>query len=68
MKKSYVLPKHLDPKVKADLQEMARKFSLLPREEQNYIKGRMDAYKTFENKNRPKTSNPHKKAAPEEAA
>lgn len=44
MKKSYVLPKHLDPEVKADLQEMARKFSLLPRAEQIYIKGRMDAY------------------------
>ncbi len=51
MKKSYVLPKYLDPEVKADLQEMARKFSLLPREEQKYIKGRMDAYNDMRKKN-----------------
>ena len=51
MKKSYVLPKYLDPEVKSDLQEMARKFSLLPREEQKYIKGRMDAYNDMRKKN-----------------
>ena len=42
-KKSFIIP-GIPPEKIADLQEMAQKFSMLPREEQNYIKGRMDAY------------------------
>lgn len=42
-KKSILLPGIPQQKI-ADLEEMAKKLSMLPREEQMYIKGRMDAY------------------------
>ncbi|MCI9273754.1 MAG: hypothetical protein HFE39_07340 [Clostridiales bacterium] len=45
MQKTVNLPRFLDPLAIADLQEMAKKFAELPRDEQIYIKGRMDAYK-----------------------
>lgn len=44
MKKKPFLPPGVTQEKIADLEEMAQKFSMLPREEQNYIKGRMDAY------------------------
>lgn len=45
-------PAFLDPRVE-DLQEMAKKLSMIPKEEQMYIKGRMDAYNDMRNRQPP---------------
>ena len=49
MKKKPFLPPGVTQEKISDLEEMSKKFSMLPREEQIYIKGRMDAYNDIRN-------------------